>query len=98
MPEAARGVAGTQGSQGSHSSQTIQAAQNDQSDAAGDGGQWAAGKERIVQGPYEYMVQQPGKDIRRQLIAAFNEWLRVSESSLAIIAKVVVMLHTASLL
>lgn len=59
---------------------------------------WSADKERILLGPYDYMVQQPGKDIRRQLIAAFNRWLQVPEESLAIITRVVVMLHTASLL
>lgn len=49
-------------------------------------------------GPFDYMFQHPGKDIRTQLIKAFNEWLRVPEESLAIITKVVGMLHTASLL
>lgn len=49
-------------------------------------------------GPYEYMFNQPGKDFRKQLITAFNTWLKVPEESLAIITKVVGMLHTASLL
>ena len=44
------------------------------------------------------MVNHPGKDIRKQLISAFNAWLRVPETSLKIITKVVGMLHTASLL
>lgn len=44
------------------------------------------------------MVNHPGKDIRKQLISAFNAWLRVPEASLKIITKVVGMLHTASLL
>ncbi|WEW56648.1 geranylgeranyl pyrophosphate synthetase [Emydomyces testavorans] len=61
-------------------------------------GMWSTPKEKILLGPYDYMVHQPGKDIRRQLIAAFNRWLQVPEESLAIITKVVVMLHTASLL
>ncbi|EFW16420.1 geranylgeranyl diphosphate synthase [Coccidioides posadasii str. Silveira] len=61
-------------------------------------GMWSVEKERILLGPYEYMVHQPGKDIRRQLIAAFNRWLQVPEESLAVITKVVLMLHTASLL
>ncbi|GBF65893.1 geranylgeranyl pyrophosphate synthase [Trichophyton mentagrophytes] len=59
---------------------------------------WTAGKENIVLGPYSYTVNQPGKDIRGQLIAAYNRWLQVPEESLAVITKVVVMLHTASLL
>lgn len=59
---------------------------------------WTAGKENIVLGPYSYTVNQPGKDIRGQLIAAYNRWLQVPEESLAVITKVIVMLHTASLL
>ncbi|KAK2875663.1 hypothetical protein FQN49_001521 [Arthroderma sp. PD_2] len=59
---------------------------------------WTNEKENLVLGPYNYMVNQPGKDIRGQLIAAYNRWLQVPEESLAIVTKVVVMLHTASLL
>ena len=59
---------------------------------------WSFEKEKIVLGPYEYLEGNPGKDIRKQLIAAFNEWLQVPPESLAIIHKVVGMLHTSSLL
>lgn len=59
---------------------------------------WTAEKERILLGPFDYLYGHPGKDIRSQLIAAFNVWLKVPGSSLAIITKVVGMLHTASLL
>lgn len=62
------------------------------------GVEWTADKERIVLGPFDYLYDHPGKDIRRQFIAAFNAWLKVPEESLAIITKVVGMLHTASLL
>ncbi|RAK72420.1 FPP/GGPP synthase family protein [Aspergillus fijiensis CBS 313.89] len=61
-------------------------------------GQWSPENEKIVLGPYDYMLQHPGKDIRRQLINAFNVWLNVPPESLTIITKVVAMLHTASLL
>ena len=64
----------------------------------GDGHSWSVEKEKILLGPYDYMFDQPGKDIRKQLIAAFNAWLKVPDESLAIITKVVGMLHTASLL
>ena len=64
----------------------------------GDGTTWTEDKEKILLGPYDYMFNQPGKDIRTQLIAAFNAWLKVPAESLAIITKVVGMLHTASLL
>ena len=64
----------------------------------GDGTTWSAEKEKIILGPYDYLFDQPGKDIRKQLITAFNMWLKVPEESLDIITKVVGMLHTASLL
>ncbi len=59
---------------------------------------WPRHKEQILLGPFDYMVNHPGKDIRKQLIAAFNAWLQVPPSSLEIITKVIGMLHTASLL
>ncbi|KAF7125557.1 hypothetical protein CNMCM5793_001817 [Aspergillus hiratsukae] len=61
-------------------------------------GTWSQENEKILLGPYDYMQQHPGKDIRRQLITAFNVWLQVPPESLEIITKVVGMLHTASLL
>ncbi|KAL8794240.1 MAG: hypothetical protein Q9195_003194 [Heterodermia aff. obscurata] len=63
------------------------------------GGQrWSSDKEKILLGPFEYMYDHPGKNIRKALITAFNAWLQVPEESLSIITKVVGMLHTASLL
>ena len=59
---------------------------------------WTQEKEKVLLGPYDYLINQPGKDMRTQMIAAFNAWLKVPEKSLAIITKVVGMLHTASLL
>ncbi|KAF4554938.1 Geranylgeranyl pyrophosphate synthase-like protein [Elsinoe fawcettii] len=59
---------------------------------------WSREKDKILLGPYDYMLGHPGKDIRSQLIASFNVWLKVPEQSLAVITKVVGMLHTASLL
>ena len=59
---------------------------------------WTTEKEKIVLGPYDYLYDKPGKDIRRQMIEAFNDWLKVPEDRLAIINKVIGMLHTASLL
>ncbi|KAJ5301355.1 hypothetical protein PENANT_c023G04803 [Penicillium antarcticum] len=61
-------------------------------------GTWSAKNEKILIGPYDYMHEHPGKDVRRQLIQAFNSWLQVPPESLVIITKVVTMLHTASLL
>ena len=62
------------------------------------GRDWSPDKEKILLGPFEYMYDHPGKNIRKSLITAFNAWLKVPEESLAIITKVVGMLHTASLL
>ncbi|PSN66067.1 terpenoid synthase [Corynespora cassiicola Philippines] len=59
---------------------------------------WNDEKERILLGPYDYLYGHPGKDIRSQLIAAFNRWLRVPPERLEVITRVVGMLHTASLL
>ncbi|KAJ5975722.1 hypothetical protein N7481_009429 [Penicillium waksmanii] len=61
-------------------------------------GTWSSKNEKILIGPYDYMHQHPGKDVRTQLIQAFNSWLQVPPESLAIISKAVLMLHTASLL
>ena len=59
---------------------------------------WSPKKEIVLLGPFDYLYEQPGKDIRRQLIAAFNEWLEIPPESVEVITKVVGMLHTASLL
>ncbi|KAI1360210.1 isoprenoid synthase domain-containing protein [Xylaria arbuscula] len=59
---------------------------------------WSEQKEKAVTAPFDYLLQQPGKDIRTKLISAFNVWLDVPKETLDIISKVVAMLHTASLL
>jgi geranylgeranyl diphosphate synthase type 3 len=64
----------------------------------GNKDRWTEEKERILLGPYEYLLGHPGKDIRSQCIAAFNQWLRVPPERLEVITRVVGMLHTASLL
>ncbi|KAL5350081.1 geranylgeranyl pyrophosphate synthetase [Pseudogymnoascus australis] len=59
---------------------------------------WSEAKETILTGPYDYLDSHPGKDIRSRLIGAFDAWLHVPAPALAIITRVVGMLHTASLL
>lgn len=59
---------------------------------------WSPEKEKVLFGPYDYLDGIPGKDIRSQLIAAFNNLLKVPPEPLRIITRVVSMLHTASLL
>ena len=48
--------------------------------------------------PFTHISSVPGKEIRGQMIEAFNAWLHVPEDKLQVITKVVSMLHTASLL
>ncbi|XP_019625389.1 PREDICTED: geranylgeranyl pyrophosphate synthase-like [Branchiostoma belcheri] len=55
-------------------------------------------EERILMEPYEYICQVPGKQIRLQLIEAFNYWLQIPQDKLQTISNVVQMLHNASLL
>lgn len=59
---------------------------------------WTNDKEDIVRAPFNYVISHPGKDIRSQLIKAFNEVLEVPPNSLEIITRVVGMLHESSLL
>ncbi|KAK6507295.1 geranylgeranyl pyrophosphate synthetase [Arthrobotrys musiformis] len=59
---------------------------------------WSQAKEKAVCAPYDYLVSLPGKDIRSQLIEAFNIYLQVPEESLNTIKHIVAMLHNASLL
>ncbi|RSL81316.1 Geranylgeranyl pyrophosphate synthase [Fusarium floridanum] len=59
---------------------------------------WNDDKEKVVRGPYDYVISHPGKDFRAQLINAFNAWLDVPQESLDVITRVVGMLHESSLL
>ncbi|CCM06549.1 uncharacterized protein FIBRA_08823 [Fibroporia radiculosa] len=54
-------------------------------------------EERILE-PYAYITPQVGKEIRTQMINAFNIWLDVSEDKLKTISRIVGTLHNASLL
>jgi len=47
--------------------------------------------------PYQHIANIPGKEFRTKLIEAFNVWLRVPADRIADIARIVRMLHTASL-
>ncbi|KAG9050356.1 geranylgeranyl pyrophosphate synthetase [Tulasnella sp. UAMH 9824] len=60
--------------------------------------EWSQSDERTVLEPHAYVSSMPGKDIRGKMIEAFNLWLHVPEETLTTIAKVVGMLHNASLL
>ena len=48
--------------------------------------------------PFQFITSNPGKEIRGKLIEAFNLWLDVPAHKLKVIAKIVNMLHSASLM
>ncbi|KAG6883984.1 hypothetical protein C0993_002313 [Termitomyces sp. T159_Od127] len=53
---------------------------------------------KILLEPYAYILSMKGKEIRSKLIEVFNFWLDVPAPKLAIINRLVNMLHNASLL
>lgn len=55
-------------------------------------------KYAVVLEPFRYLQQQPGKEIRSQLVEAFDAWLHVPPEKLAVIKSCIEMLHNASLL
>ncbi|KAJ7100598.1 isoprenoid synthase domain-containing protein [Mycena belliarum] len=59
---------------------------------------WSAKDEMAVLEPFTYVTSNPGKDIRTQLMAAFNVWINVPKDKLQLVAKVINMLHNASLM
>ncbi|KAH6631122.1 geranylgeranyl pyrophosphate synthetase [Chaetomium sp. MPI-SDFR-AT-0129] len=59
---------------------------------------WSEEKNKVLTGPFDYLNNHPGKDFRSALVKAFDAWLEVPPESLAIITRVISMLHTASLL
>ena len=56
------------------------------------------GDRQAILEPFNYITANPGKEIRGKLIEAFNLWLKVPADKLQLIAKVVNMLHAASLM
>ncbi|ODV96763.1 hypothetical protein PACTADRAFT_28939, partial [Pachysolen tannophilus NRRL Y-2460] len=55
--------------------------------------------ESFIRGPYDYLKNKPGKELRTLLIAKFNNLLKVEPASaLSLVESIVDILHTASLL
>jgi hypothetical protein len=54
--------------------------------------------QKVLLRPYQYLASRPGKEMRSQMIDAFNIWLKVPEEKIGVIHKVIGMLHTSSLL
>ena len=55
-------------------------------------------QDRQLLEPFTYLLQVPGKNIRKKLLKAFNIWLNVKEEKVRAIGEIVQMLHNASLL
>lgn len=53
---------------------------------------------QVLEEPYTYLLQIPGKGIRGHLTKAFNMWMQIDEKKLTEITEIVEMLHTSSLL
>ncbi|KAL0565484.1 hypothetical protein V5O48_016542 [Marasmius crinis-equi] len=67
-------------------------------DKLSSSGSWNAQNESTLLEPYTFVTSNPGKDMRGRLIEAFNLWLKVPPEKLAVIARIVNMLHSASLM
>ncbi|KAF9073106.1 isoprenoid synthase domain-containing protein [Rhodocollybia butyracea] len=59
---------------------------------------WSEKNENDVLEPFTFVTSNPGKDMRGRLIEAFNVWLNVPQDKTAVIARIVNMLHAASLM
>ncbi|KAJ3770901.1 farnesyltranstransferase [Lentinula raphanica] len=59
---------------------------------------WTQQNEDAVLEPFTFVTSHPGKDMRGRLIEAFNVWLNVPQDKIATIARIVDMLHAASLM
>ncbi|KZT03955.1 terpenoid synthase [Laetiporus sulphureus 93-53] len=59
---------------------------------------WSESNETALLEPFTHISSVKGKEIRGLMLEAFNVWLQVPQDRLAVISKVISMLHTASLL
>ncbi|KIM63899.1 hypothetical protein SCLCIDRAFT_1213696 [Scleroderma citrinum Foug A] len=59
---------------------------------------WSPDREKVMLDPFTYVASNPGKDIRRTLIVAFDLWLNVPKTKLDVVAQVVDTVHNASLM
>ena len=55
-------------------------------------------QEKKLLEPLAYLLQVPGKNIRKKLLHAFNFWMSVEDTKVHEIGEIVQMLHNASLL
>ena len=55
-------------------------------------------QDKLLLQPMLYLLQIPGKNVRKKLLSAFNVWTRVEDDKVRQIGELVQMLHNASLL
>ena len=55
-------------------------------------------QDKLLLEPMLYLLQVPGKNVRKKLLHAFNVWMGVPEDKVLAIGELVQMLHNASLL
>eukprot|EP00093_Oithona_nana_P010942 10942.XXX_250439_251362_1 [CDS] Oithona nana genome sequencing. len=55
-------------------------------------------QDKLLLEPMLYLLQVPGKNVRKKLLSSFNVWMRVPEDKVRAIGELVQMLHNASLL
>jgi len=48
--------------------------------------------------PYQYICQAPGKGVRKVLMEAFNDWLKIEPGQVESISGLIAILHNASLM
>ena len=55
-------------------------------------------QDKLLLEPMLYLLQVPGKNVRKKLLSAFNVWLKVPDDKVRAIGELVQMLHNSSLL
>lgn len=55
-------------------------------------------QDKLLLEPMLYLLQVPGKNVRKKLLSSFNNWLKVDQEKVVQIGELVQMLHNASLL
>lgn len=59
---------------------------------------WSKAADTALLGPFNYLANNPGHNIREHLIAAFGAVIKVDSADLAVISHITMLLHNASLL
>ena len=52
-------------------------------------------QEKLLLEPFAYLLQVPGKNIRKKLLHAFNFWMKIPQETALKIGEIIQMLHNA---